>query len=134
MFSANGLEVGIHQYFSACPGGIHGVRPSAKNYCALWHLRAAHGFSPGDPTVDFVIRLRPQKFRVGRDFWYLHPVGAHVRRGLRVSELCSINLSDINLETKEFHVNRLKGATAVRTSSTTERDRLCVPGWPNARR
>ena len=68
MFSANGLEVGIHQYFSACPGGIHGVRPSAKNYCALWHLRAAHGFSPGDPTVDFVIRLRPQKFRVGRDF------------------------------------------------------------------
>jgi integrase len=31
------------------------------------------------------------------------------RHGLRVSELCSIKLSDINLETKEFHVNRLKG-------------------------
>ena len=31
------------------------------------------------------------------------------RHGLRVSELCSIKLSDINLETKEFHVKRLKG-------------------------
>ena len=31
------------------------------------------------------------------------------RHGLRVSELCSIKLSDINVETKEFHVNRLKG-------------------------
>lgn len=31
------------------------------------------------------------------------------RHGLRVSELCSIKLSDINLETKEFHVSRLKG-------------------------
>ena len=31
------------------------------------------------------------------------------RHGLRVSELCSIKLSDINVQTKEFHVNRLKG-------------------------
>jgi type 1 fimbriae regulatory protein FimB len=31
------------------------------------------------------------------------------RHGLRVTELCSIKLSDINVETKEFHVNRLKG-------------------------
>ena len=30
------------------------------------------------------------------------------RHGLRVSELCSIKLSDINVQTKEFHVNRLK--------------------------
>jgi integrase len=32
------------------------------------------------------------------------------RHGLRVSELCSIKLSDINVDTKEFHVNRLKGS------------------------
>jgi type 1 fimbriae regulatory protein FimB len=31
------------------------------------------------------------------------------RHGLRVSELCAIKLSDSNVETKEFHVNRLKG-------------------------
>jgi type 1 fimbriae regulatory protein FimB len=31
------------------------------------------------------------------------------RHGLRVSELCAIKLSDINVDTKEFHVNRLKG-------------------------
>ena len=31
------------------------------------------------------------------------------RHGLRVSELCAIKLSDINVSTKEFHVNRLKG-------------------------
>src|SRR6478672_6267927 len=31
------------------------------------------------------------------------------RHGLRVSQLCSIKLSDVNVETKEFHVNRLKG-------------------------
>jgi type 1 fimbriae regulatory protein FimB len=31
------------------------------------------------------------------------------RHGLRVSELCAIKLSDINVETKEFSVNRLKG-------------------------
>jgi len=31
------------------------------------------------------------------------------RHGLRVSELCAIKLSDINVGTKEFHVNRLKG-------------------------
>jgi type 1 fimbriae regulatory protein FimB len=31
------------------------------------------------------------------------------RHGLRVSELCSIKLSDISVETKEFHVTRLKG-------------------------
>ena len=31
------------------------------------------------------------------------------RHGLRVSELCSIKLSDIDLEHKTFHVNRLKG-------------------------
>src|ERR1700730_10479161 len=31
------------------------------------------------------------------------------RHGLRVSELCAIKLSDINVETREFHVNRLKG-------------------------
>ena len=31
------------------------------------------------------------------------------RHGLRVSELCAIKLSDINVQTKEFHVNRLKG-------------------------
>ena len=31
------------------------------------------------------------------------------RHGLRVSELCTIKLADINLETREFHVNRLKG-------------------------
>jgi type 1 fimbriae regulatory protein FimB len=31
------------------------------------------------------------------------------RHGLRVSELCAIKLSDINVNTKEFHMNRLKG-------------------------
>lgn len=31
------------------------------------------------------------------------------RHGLRVSELCAIKLSDINVDTREFHVNRLKG-------------------------
>jgi type 1 fimbriae regulatory protein FimB len=31
------------------------------------------------------------------------------RHGLRVSELCSLRLSDIDLETKTFHVRRLKG-------------------------
>src|SRR5262249_20517674 len=31
------------------------------------------------------------------------------RHGLRVSELCSMKLSDINVDTREFHVNRLKG-------------------------
>lgn len=31
------------------------------------------------------------------------------RHGLRVSELCSLKLSDVNLEIKEFHVSRLKG-------------------------
>jgi type 1 fimbriae regulatory protein FimB len=31
------------------------------------------------------------------------------RHGLRVSELCSVKLSDIILNTREFHVNRLKG-------------------------
>jgi type 1 fimbriae regulatory protein FimB len=30
------------------------------------------------------------------------------RHGLRVSELCSIKLSDINVDTKEFYVHRLK--------------------------
>jgi type 1 fimbriae regulatory protein FimB len=31
------------------------------------------------------------------------------RHGLRVSELCGMKLSDISIETKEFHVKRLKG-------------------------
>ena len=31
------------------------------------------------------------------------------RHGLRVSELCSLELSDIDLESKTFHVRRLKG-------------------------
>lgn len=31
------------------------------------------------------------------------------RHGLRVSELCSLKLSDVDLETKTFHVRRLKG-------------------------
>ena len=31
------------------------------------------------------------------------------RHGLRVSELCSLKLSDIDLESKVFHVRRLKG-------------------------
>jgi type 1 fimbriae regulatory protein FimB len=31
------------------------------------------------------------------------------RHGLRVSELCTLKLSDINFETRELHVNRLKG-------------------------
>jgi type 1 fimbriae regulatory protein FimB len=31
------------------------------------------------------------------------------RHGLRVSELCSMKLTDINLDIKEFHVTRLKG-------------------------
>lgn len=31
------------------------------------------------------------------------------RHGLRVSELCSLKLSDIDLENKIFHVRRLKG-------------------------
>ena len=31
------------------------------------------------------------------------------RHGLRVSELCTLKLSDINLDTRELHVNRLKG-------------------------
>src|SRR4030081_1202546 len=30
------------------------------------------------------------------------------RHGLRVSELCSIKLSDVNVQTKEFHVERSK--------------------------
>ena len=31
------------------------------------------------------------------------------RHGLRVTELCSIKLSDVDVDTKTFHVNRLKG-------------------------
>jgi type 1 fimbriae regulatory protein FimB len=31
------------------------------------------------------------------------------RHGLRVSELCAIRLSDVNVTTKELHVKRLKG-------------------------
>jgi type 1 fimbriae regulatory protein FimB len=31
------------------------------------------------------------------------------RHGLRVTELCKMKLSDINVESKELHVNRLKG-------------------------
>jgi type 1 fimbriae regulatory protein FimB len=31
------------------------------------------------------------------------------RHGLRVSELCTMKLTDINVDTKEFHVTRLKG-------------------------
>jgi type 1 fimbriae regulatory protein FimB len=31
------------------------------------------------------------------------------RHGLRVSELCAIKLSDIDVDAKTFHVNRLKG-------------------------
>lgn len=31
------------------------------------------------------------------------------RHGLRVSELCSIRLSDIDVDARTFHVNRLKG-------------------------
>jgi site-specific recombinase XerD len=31
------------------------------------------------------------------------------RHALRVSELCSLKLSDVNLEAKELHVHRLKG-------------------------
>ena len=34
------------------------------------------------------------------------------RHGLRVSELCAIKLSDVNIETREFHVNRLKGCNS----------------------
>jgi type 1 fimbriae regulatory protein FimB len=32
------------------------------------------------------------------------------RHGLRVSELCAMKLSDINVDTKELHVTRLKGS------------------------
>src|SRR5215469_8989062 len=32
------------------------------------------------------------------------------RHGLRVSELCSLKLADVNLEAGEFHVPRLKGS------------------------
>ena len=35
------------------------------------------------------------------------------RHGLRVSELCSLKLSDVNLEAGEFHVARLKGSDSV---------------------
>ena len=31
------------------------------------------------------------------------------RHGLRVSELCTLKLSDLDLDTRELHVNRLKG-------------------------
>src|SRR5258708_34832109 len=31
------------------------------------------------------------------------------RHGLRVSELCAMRLSDVNVTTKELHVKRLKG-------------------------
>ncbi len=32
------------------------------------------------------------------------------RHGLRVSELCAMKISDINVDTKELHVTRLKGS------------------------
>jgi site-specific recombinase XerD len=32
------------------------------------------------------------------------------RHGLRVSELCALRLSDVNVEAKELHVKRLKGS------------------------
>lgn len=32
------------------------------------------------------------------------------RHGLRVSELCALKLTDINVETRELHINRLKGS------------------------
>jgi hypothetical protein len=47
----------------------------------LRHLRTANGFSPGDSTVDFGVRLQPKKFGVGRDFWHLHPLTSYIRRG-----------------------------------------------------
>jgi hypothetical protein len=31
-------------------------------------LRGGNGLSTGDSSVDFGVRLLPQKFRVGRDF------------------------------------------------------------------
>src|SRR5215469_7441870 len=34
------------------------------------------------------------------------------RHGLRVSELCQLKLSDVNLELGELYVNRLKGSDA----------------------
>jgi len=42
-----------------------------------------------------------------RDYAILHLMFRH---GLRVSELCSIKLSDISLELRELHVPRLKGS------------------------
>jgi type 1 fimbriae regulatory protein FimB len=42
----------------------------------------------------------------GRDYCILLLMFRH---GLRVSELCSLKLSDIDLESKTFHVRRLKG-------------------------
>jgi hypothetical protein len=86
-------------------------------------LRAAHGFSPGDSTVDFGVRLRPQKFRVGRDFWYLHPLGAHVRRG--GPAVCSASSAKATLTL------RLAGSKGFTTQlGTTWRDHIQQkPEW-----
>jgi hypothetical protein len=55
---ARGAGEWIHEDFEARPLANQGVGPSAKNHFAYGHLRGAHGFSPGDSTVDFVIWLR----------------------------------------------------------------------------
>src|SRR5262249_46781696 len=56
------------------------------------------------------------------------------RHGLRVSELCSMKLSDINVDTKEFHVNRLKGCDGGPHELYNGESRRLRPGWLNARR
>jgi hypothetical protein len=42
MFGVDGLHVGIHHYFSACPGGNHGI-----------HLAFTHAYVRPDPSACY---------------------------------------------------------------------------------
>jgi integrase len=50
------------------------------------------------------------------------------RYGLRVSELCSLKVSDVNPELRELHVRRVKGSDSGRC---VDPSRACPPldGW-----
>ena len=63
-------------------------------------------------TVDFGVRLRPQKFRVDRDFWHLHPLGAHIWRGAPAVGSIIIDLRTSIEGVLKFQQARPRGTSA----------------------